>query len=191
MRYPEFRDRVAVITGGASGIGAATARLLAAEGAKVAVADIDAGGLARMEAEFRAAAHPFLGLRVDVADERQIAAMVERTRGELGEIDLLVNDAGISPKHRGRKLTVWEMPIEESQHRPGKAHVQGGRHATVRLAGGQTHSGYGAPEPFASLTCLQAMEQGGATVRIVRPLISEMLPLCAATRGFELLRPSD
>jgi 3-oxoacyl-[acyl-carrier protein] reductase len=113
MRYPEFRGRVAVVTGGASGIGAATARLLAAEGAKVAVADVDAAGLARMEATFRAAGHPFLGLRVDVADERQIAAMVEQTRAQLGEVDLLVNDAGISPKHQGRKLTVWEMPIEE------------------------------------------------------------------------------
>ncbi len=108
-----FADKVAIITGGGSGIGAATARKLAKEGAKVVLADVHPGNLAKMETELKAAGYPCLPLPVDVADENGVRGMVARTREFFGGLDLLVNNAGISPKHQGKKQTLWEMSTAE------------------------------------------------------------------------------
>ncbi|WP_106816331.1 3-oxoacyl-ACP reductase [Microbacterium timonense] len=87
-----LKDRVAIITGGASGIGLATARRFAAEGARVVIADLDpsAGEVAADEVDgvFRA---------VDVADERQVNAVFDGIAAEFGRIDIAFNNAGISP----------------------------------------------------------------------------------------------
>ena len=66
-----FKDKVAIVTGGASGIGAATARGLSNEGAKVVVADWSPGNLQKMEAEMKKEARPFLGLKIDVSQEEK------------------------------------------------------------------------------------------------------------------------
>jgi 3-oxoacyl-[acyl-carrier protein] reductase len=86
----KFKDRVALVTGGGRGIGAATARLLAAEGARVAVSDLD-------EAPAREVASAIggLGVACDVSDRGSVEAMVERTVAELGGLDILVTCAGI------------------------------------------------------------------------------------------------
>src|ERR1700730_9483680 len=85
-----FKDRVALVTGGGRGLGAATARLFAAEGARVAVSHLGEGPA-------RAVADPIGGLAVacDVSDRAQVEAMVARTVGELGRLDILVTCAGI------------------------------------------------------------------------------------------------
>jgi 2-keto-3-deoxy-L-fuconate dehydrogenase len=75
----------ALVTGGASGIGAATARLLAARGAKVAVLDRDVTGVEP----------PLVGVRADVTDDAAVRAAVEEAVLELGGLDLLVNNAGV------------------------------------------------------------------------------------------------
>lgn len=108
-----FEDKVGIITGGASGIGLATARALAAEGARVVVADVNSDGLREVEAEFTENGHPFLGLRVNVADEKKVEELIDETVSNFGGIDILVNNAGISPKHQGKKANVWEMSISE------------------------------------------------------------------------------
>jgi NAD(P)-dependent dehydrogenase (short-subunit alcohol dehydrogenase family) len=77
--------KVCVITGAASGIGAETARLFIDEGATVVGADLQDDGVGT------------LSLAVDVADEQQVSDLYARTRSEFGHIDVLFNNAGISP----------------------------------------------------------------------------------------------
>jgi 3-oxoacyl-[acyl-carrier protein] reductase len=108
-----FQNKVAIVTGGASGIGAATARGLSREGAKVVVADWNSENLQKMEAEMKKEDRPFLGLKIDVSLEKDVQKLVSQTVSQFGGIDFLVNNAGISPKHKGRKQNLWEMSIEE------------------------------------------------------------------------------
>jgi 3-oxoacyl-[acyl-carrier protein] reductase len=85
-----FEDRVALVTGAGRGIGAATAQLLAKEGAKVAVSDLDEGPATEV-------AGPIHGLAIacDVSLREQVEKMVERTVKEFGRLDVLVTCAGI------------------------------------------------------------------------------------------------
>ncbi|MFC8342352.1 SDR family NAD(P)-dependent oxidoreductase [Streptomyces sp. NPDC057280] len=75
----------AVVTGGASGIGLATARALAAQGAAVAVLDLEPSGVDE----------PLLGLKADVTDDGSVRAAVEQAAERFGGLDILVNNAGI------------------------------------------------------------------------------------------------
>lgn len=86
--------RVALVTGGGAGIGAATARALAARGARVAAVDRD---LEAARATVATLAVPGLALEADVTDRAGMAAVCERIRIELGGIDLVVANAGITP----------------------------------------------------------------------------------------------
>ena len=84
--------KVALVTGAASGQGAAEARLFAAEGADVVVTDIDAEGATSIASEIGA---PAIATRLDVTDEAEWAAAVERGVEAFGHLDVLVNNAGI------------------------------------------------------------------------------------------------
>jgi len=88
----KLKNQVAIVTGGASGIGAASARLFAAEGAKVALVDRDAAGLAKVAAEISGA----LTIEADVSDNVQAQAGVARVMQQWGRIDVLMTAAGIS-----------------------------------------------------------------------------------------------
>lgn len=85
--------RAAIVTGGASGIGASIARKLAAEGASVLVADIDLPAAERTVAEIRAAGGTAEALRADVGRHEDIRGMVERAVAQWGRLDILVNNA--------------------------------------------------------------------------------------------------
>jgi 3-oxoacyl-[acyl-carrier protein] reductase len=104
-----FQDKVALITGGGRGIGAATAQLFASQGAKVAVSDLDEGPA-------REVAGPIGGLAIacNVSDRRQVEAMVERTVKELGRLDILVTCAGIIRDNLLFKMTDedWDAVID-------------------------------------------------------------------------------
>jgi NAD(P)-dependent dehydrogenase (short-subunit alcohol dehydrogenase family) len=92
--------RVAVITGGGSGIGLASARRMAAEGARVVVADIDAVG-----GEAAATEVGGLFVRTDVTSEDDVRALFEAARVTYGSVDIAFNNAGISPPEDDSILT--------------------------------------------------------------------------------------
>jgi NAD(P)-dependent dehydrogenase (short-subunit alcohol dehydrogenase family) len=92
--------KVCVVTGAASGIGAETARLFEEEGATVVGVDLNPVAAGTLQ------------LEVDVSDEEHVRGMYERTRGELGRIDVLFNNAGINP---GDDTSVLETSLEAWQ----------------------------------------------------------------------------
>jgi 3-oxoacyl-[acyl-carrier protein] reductase len=91
-----IRGRVAIVTGAASGIGRATARLFAQEGAKVAAIDRDAVGAARVAEEITAAEGSARGFGLDLAEAKRIGPVIAEARAALGPIDILVNNAGVA-----------------------------------------------------------------------------------------------
>ena len=88
-------SRVAVVTGAARGIGAATARRLARQGVAVAVVDLDVAGSARTANAILEAGGRAIAVAADVADETAAGHAVERAAAELGPVTILVNNAGI------------------------------------------------------------------------------------------------
>ncbi|MEX0800687.1 MAG: SDR family NAD(P)-dependent oxidoreductase [Dehalococcoidia bacterium] len=90
----QLQDRVAIVTGAASGIGRAIALGLAREGASVVVADVDAERAERVAAEVEALGAGALAQRVDVSDTQQVDAMVDAAVERFGRLDILVNNAG-------------------------------------------------------------------------------------------------
>jgi 3-oxoacyl-[acyl-carrier protein] reductase len=91
----ELQGQVAIVTGGGRGIGRATALELARLGADVVVAELDKAGAERTAGEVAALGRKSLAIGTDVTRCSDLAAMVQRTKAELGRIDILVNNAGI------------------------------------------------------------------------------------------------
>ena len=87
-----FKDKVVLVTGGGSGIGAATARAFAAEGAIVALCDMSADSAERVVGEIGGGAMPFA---LDVRDGAAVAAMIDAVVARHGRLDVAVNNAGI------------------------------------------------------------------------------------------------
>ncbi|HLI78402.1 MAG TPA: SDR family NAD(P)-dependent oxidoreductase [Candidatus Binataceae bacterium] len=96
-------NKNALITGGASGIGRATAIRFAEEGANVAVADRNLAAADGVAAEVRKLGRKAVAIQVDTSDEAQVDAMVARTVSELGGVDILVAAAGVSHARYGEE----------------------------------------------------------------------------------------
>ncbi|MEW6032757.1 MAG: 3-oxoacyl-ACP reductase FabG [Bacillota bacterium] len=90
-----IKDRVAVVTGGARGIGRAIALEFAREGAKVGLLDIFDEGMASTAAEIEALGGTALGLHCDVGESEQVAATFQKFSAELGPVTILVNSAAV------------------------------------------------------------------------------------------------
>lgn len=92
-----IRDQVAVVTGGAKGIGRQIALAYAREGSKVAVADLDRDRLRQTERELRGIHENVLALETDIRQEHLVERMIGQVVDHFGGIDILVNNAGIVP----------------------------------------------------------------------------------------------
>jgi len=102
----ELNGRVAVVTGGASGIGFGLASAFAAEGMKVVVGDIEAPALAEAVGKLEAAGADVLGVRTDVSDDASVAALAAAAVDRFGAIHVVCNNAGVG----GGGLS-WEAPL--------------------------------------------------------------------------------
>ncbi len=111
----DLAGKVAVVTGGGSGIGAALARALASEGMDLVVADIQADAAERVASELRAIGRRALALEVDVSSGESVEALASRTFAEFGACHVLCNNAGVlvmgGLESRTRKDWEWVLGV--------------------------------------------------------------------------------
>ena len=100
----EFRDRVAVVTGAASGIGRGLAERFAVEGMKVVLADVEQDALRQAEVEMREKGFDVLGVRTDVSQAGDVEKLAQQTLDAFGAVHILCNNAGVA----GFSGMVWE-----------------------------------------------------------------------------------
>ena len=105
----ELRDRVAVITGAASGIGYGLAEVFAAEGMRLVLADIDEGRLNSAAAKLSEQGATVLAMAIDVAQPERVDELASRTLARFGAVHVLCNNAGVSASLR----TIWEAPLAD------------------------------------------------------------------------------
>jgi NAD(P)-dependent dehydrogenase (short-subunit alcohol dehydrogenase family) len=114
----ELAGKTALITGGAQGIGAATARLFAHEGARVAVADVNGERLADLASEMNADGHELLALEADFGQSADIEKAVDQTVSRLGGLDIVVCGAIYRPTKTVDEVTehdldkAWQVNIK-------------------------------------------------------------------------------
>jgi len=111
MAQGELAGQVAVVTGGAAGIGNAIARVLASHGARICLLDIDAKAV---EAAARAMADQTMALTCDVTDEASVLSARDRVLEDCGRVDILINNAGIYPHETIDQMTVrsWDRVFD-------------------------------------------------------------------------------
>jgi glucose 1-dehydrogenase len=97
MTHPVLQDKAALVTGGGSGLGAATAQLFAASGARVAVADVDRDAAERTVAGVEACGGTALFVGADVSRPEDVESMVEAVVADFGRLDVAVNNAAVTP----------------------------------------------------------------------------------------------
>ena len=109
----EFEGRVAVVTGGASGMGKAFAERFAREGMKVVLADVEQPALDATVLEFKQREYDVLGVHTDVADLASVEALAEQAVRAYGGVHILCNNAGVAGA--GREARLWEHSMKDWQ----------------------------------------------------------------------------
>ena len=104
----DFKDKVAVITGAASGIGRALADRCAQKGMKVVLADVEAETLTKTEASMKASGATVLAVRTDVAQPGDVETLAHKTLEAFGAVHMLCNNAGVATE-----AAVWETTLPE------------------------------------------------------------------------------
>lgn len=173
-----FRDKVAVVTGAASGFGEAIATRFAAEGAKVVAADIDESGGMRVVSAINQAGGEAVFVRTDVSKAADVEAMIGAAVKQYGGLDVLVNNAGFS--HQMTPL--WDLP-EADYDRVFAVNTKGvylgakyGVPALRERGGGVivNTASIGAVAPRPGVTAYNATK--GAVVTMTRGLAVEVAP---------------
>ena len=103
--------KAAIVTGGAKGIGRHYSQALAAEGARVMIADIADGRALAEEIASRHGANSVASAKCDVSDEKQVKALVAQTLDRFGQIDVLVNNAAVYSTLKPRKFDAWDPEL--------------------------------------------------------------------------------
>ncbi|WP_293807052.1 SDR family NAD(P)-dependent oxidoreductase [uncultured Bosea sp.] len=135
MNQIDLKKRVAIVTGGAQGIGRAVAERFAQSGATVAIWDVDAALAAKAAAEI---GHGAIGVAVDVTDAEAVQKASDALETQHGSIDILVTSAGIAgPNHK-----TWEYPLEDWA-RVMKLNVDGTLHCCRSVIPGMVRRNYG------------------------------------------------
>lgn len=196
--------RIAVVTGAARGIGAATARRLAANGIGVAVADLDVETCEEVVASIVAAGGTARAYRLDVADEGEVVATVERITAELGAPTILVNNAGVIRDNLLHKMEVSDWEVVMAVHLRGaflmsreiqRHMVAAGWGRIVNLSstsalGNRGQANYAAAKAgVQGFTKTLALELGrfGVTVNAIAPgfIVTDMTRATAARMGVD------
>jgi len=153
----EWRNQVAVVTGGARGLGRATAQLLAQRGAAVCVNyAVHADAADALVAKIATAGGRAIAVGADVADSAAVEAMVARTEAELGPVTILVNNAGVA----------WQGTLDtydgEQVARMRQVNVDGVIHATRAVMGSMRARRYGRIVNLASIAAIGTALAGNA-----------------------------
>ncbi len=104
----EFKGKVAVITGGASGLGCAMAERFAREGMSIVLADVEEKALAKAEGEMKAAGAKVIGVRTDVSKAAEVDALAQKTLATFGGVHLVANNAGVAEGG-----SVWDNTVAD------------------------------------------------------------------------------
>jgi 3-oxoacyl-[acyl-carrier protein] reductase len=177
-----LKDDVVIVTGAARGIGSTIAAVLAAEGARVVVADLDTDGALRVADEIQRSGGQALALRVDVAESKEVHQLVEKTLAQFGRLDVLINNAGVGLNQPFLTTTLeqWELQLRVNltgQFLCGQAAARamaasgGGRIVNVASIsgqrGGQGRAAYGASKAgVILLTKVMAVELAPLGIRV-------------------------
>ena len=174
--------KVALITGGASGIGAATARLFAQNGATVVLADLNEANAAKIATECEALGVSAMPLTMEVTDEKSVEGGIESIVKRFGHLDIVVNSAGISIRQSAMDVSVeiWDKVLSVNvkgtflPSRVAARHMKtSGGGSIVNIASIMAFSGFGLggfPNP-----AYQASK--GAVLNLTRALAVEWAPL--------------
>jgi len=109
----EVKGRVAVVTGAASGIGLATAHLLADEGMQLVLADVEVAALAAAEGAIKAKGGDVLAVRCDVTSQEAVDALAAAAFGTFGNVHVVFNNAGVAATAATLRLRAWEGSLAD------------------------------------------------------------------------------
>lgn len=157
MMAPDFTGRVAVLTGGAQGIGYAAASIMVAGGAAVALIDWDDDAAAVAVESLQARGGRAIALHADVADQGSVKAAFEEIDAAYGRVDVLVNNAGVAGPNR----VLWETP-PDFMKQMFDIHVMGAYHCIVEAVPRMLDGGYGRIVNVASVAGKEGNSGGGA-----------------------------
>ena len=172
-------DKVALITGGASGIGRCTAQVFAREGAKLVLADLNLAAAEALAAELAADGADAIAVQCNVCNRAEVESAVARAVEHFGRLDVLVNSAGISSRHvpEGADFEqAWQLIMDVNvrgtmlaSHAAVAAMAQRGSGAIVNLASIMSYvvhpAGYGLSDGFNAYS-----QSKGAVVQMTRDL---------------------